>query len=639
MSAIFGILRFDGAPVSERDLERMGNALAPRGPDARRFVTQGPVGLGHCLLRVNHEDLFDRQPLRDAEADLTLVADCRLDNRDHLAAALQISPQQLRDMPDSALILHSYKKWGDNCAEHLLGDFAFAIWDEGAKRLVLGRDHMGQFALLYHRGEDFFAFASNQIGLLALPDVPQRVTTEQIAARLVGGALVGGDPGTTAIENVTGLPGGSVLVVGPGRTVNTRRYWEPRPDPAHVNRDEAYYVAAYRRVLGEAVGCRLRRLLHPPGLLLSGGYDSAAIAGLAGATLAGSGRKLIAVASVMPADYRGTIRHAGPWVQMCARDMPHLDIHYYARDDLDLLLDFDRACLETGAPISINGLVIGKMMNIAERAGARLIMNGHGGDYTLNPRGKGVLAHLLKTGRLRQFAAEFRAHRQATRKGWRAAILIDIVAPLLPPLANFWWRRRSANERFGRFAAINPVWAEELLEAGTIRTVQRRPGGDARARLAAVQRKIMDSPSHVSEIASLRGTQATSPFHDKRVVELALAIPPELYVRNGYNRHLARVALRDLYPPEFQTRGRNNDDQIPDIQWRVKSIEPRLLAEIARMERSEHLRRYIDFARVRELLAARSTENHDSGWEQEPLVVLRAVTIARYLERVTRRNS
>ena len=75
----------------------------------------------------------------------------------------------------------------------------------------------------------------------------------------------------------------------------------------------------------------------------------------------------------MPADYRGTIRHAGPWVQMCARDMPHLDIHYYARDDLDLLLDFDRACLETGAPISINGLVIGKMMNIAERAGARAL--------------------------------------------------------------------------------------------------------------------------------------------------------------------------------------------------------------------------------------------------------------------------
>jgi hypothetical protein len=63
------------------------------------------------------------------------------------------------------------------------------------------------------------------------------------------------------------------------------------------------------------------------------------------------------------------------------------------------------------------------------------------------------------------------------------------------------------------------------------------------------------------------------------------------------------------------------------------------LAEIARMEHSEHLRRYIDFARVRELLAARSTENHDSGWEQDPLVVLRTVTIARYLERVTRRNS
>ena len=637
MSAIFGILRFDGATASGRDLERMGNALAPRGPDARRFVAQGPAGLGQCLLRVNREDLFDRQPLRDVEADVALVADCRLDNREELAAALRISQRQLRDMPDSALILHAYKTWGETCAEHLLGDFAFAVWDGRAKKFVLGRDHMGQLALLYHHGKDFFAFSSNQAGLLALPDVPHRISTGQIVARLFGSVVNVGTAGDTTFEDVRGLPGGCVLSVGLDGRFETRRYWEPRADPGHMNRDEAYYVAAYRSVLREAVSCRVRRTLQSPALLLSGGYDSAAIAGLAGPVLTPAGRKLVAVASVMPAD--DSTPNARPWVEMCARDMPHLDVRYYTRDDLDLLRDFERASLETGVPVSIGGLLLAKMTAVAERAGARLVMNGSGGDYTLNPRGGRSLVHLARAGRLRRLIAELRAHRRATGQSWRTALLTEVVAPLLPSLAKAWWRMRRGGRHAQPVTAINQAWADELQKAGKIRSSQTMPCGDARAQLIATQRRIMDSPSHVSEIVSLRGVQTTAPFHDKRVVELALAIPQDLYVKNGRSRYLATVALKDVYPPEFQTRSRKNDVRFPDFQRRIEATEPRLLAELARMEGSEHLRRYIDFGRVRSLLAARNADDRSANWEhREAVVALRAFTIARYLEWFTRRN-
>ncbi|HXQ17420.1 MAG TPA: N-acetylglutaminylglutamine amidotransferase, partial [Caulobacteraceae bacterium] len=85
MSAIFGILRFDGGAVAASDLERMGATLRHRGPDGRKVAVEGPVGLGHCVMRVNQEDLFEAQPIRDRAADLTLVADCRIDNREELA--------------------------------------------------------------------------------------------------------------------------------------------------------------------------------------------------------------------------------------------------------------------------------------------------------------------------------------------------------------------------------------------------------------------------------------------------------------------------------------------------------------------------------------------------------------------------
>ncbi|HET9619227.1 MAG TPA: asparagine synthase-related protein [Pseudolabrys sp.] len=641
MSAILGILRFDGARASEHDLERISNALALRGPDARRFLVQGSVGLGHCLLRVNHEDMFERQPLRDVEADLTLVADCRIDNREELAADLQIPAQQLRDMPDSALLLRAYKQWGEACAERLLGDFAFALWDGRAGKLVLARDHMGQRTIQYHRGKDFFAFASSFKGLMALPDVPQRLSMERVAAGLIGAARLNHVPGATAFDGIEGLPGATVMTIGASGEVAARRYWEPRPDPAHENRDKAYYVAAYRRVLGEAVSCRIRRLLHPPGLLLSGGYDSAAIAGLAGPALAGSGRKLVAVASVMPADYRGTIRHARRWVEMCARDMPHLDVRYYAREDLDLLAGMERGFAESGLFVGPYGVVTNAMIGIAARAGARLIMDGHGGDYTLNPRGGGLLAHLLKSGHVRLFLAELRAHRRLAEERWRATVINELAFPLLPRLMTALRRMKRGGKPSLPYGAVNQAWTGELAEPGNL-GADNAPlqSADPLERLRFIQRKIMDgATAGGAERASAHGAEVSRPFHDKRVVELALAIPPRLHLNSGRSRALARAALQDVYPPEFQTRWRKNDDEIPDFQMRVKTIEPQLLAEIARMERSDELCRYIDFARIRDLLAARRADDHNSGWEQETHRAMQAFTLARYLDRMWRRNT
>jgi Asparagine synthase len=62
------------------------------------------------------------------------------------------------------------------------------------------------------------------------------------------------------------------------------------------------------------------------------------------------------------------------------------------------------------------------------------------------------------------------------------------------------------------------------------------------------------------------GLELTRPFHDKCVVELALAIPQDLYVKNGRNRYLACAAFKDIYPPEFQNHWRKNDDEIPEFQ-------------------------------------------------------------------------
>ena len=63
---------------------------------------------------------------------LVVVAAARLDDRDDreaLCDALGLSPAARAAHDDHALILKAYRRWGGDCPNHLLGDYAFALWD------------------------------------------------------------------------------------------------------------------------------------------------------------------------------------------------------------------------------------------------------------------------------------------------------------------------------------------------------------------------------------------------------------------------------------------------------------------------------------------------------------------------------
>jgi asparagine synthase (glutamine-hydrolysing) len=638
MSAIFGILRFDGEAVAARDLERMSNTLRHRGPDGRQFAIGGRAGVGHCLMRVNQEDIFEAQPIRDRESGLTLAADCRIDNREELAERFGIGATELRDMPDSALVLRAYKTWGEDCAAHLLGDFAFAVWDPRAGRLVLGRDHMGQRNVFYHEGENFFAFATELRGLWALADVPRHLLDDEIA-RYFHRQRDTAAAGSTFYAGIYGLPGGTVLTAAADGAVELRRYWEPHADPAHEGRDEGYYVEKYRTILTEAVACRLRRLTGPAALLNSAGFDTAAIAGLAGPVVAAKNRKLISLTS-LGADpdlpVHGDIR---PWLEACRRVMPHLDVRTVTFDVESPLAGIERAFSIRDAPVAGNGKTLRRLYGEAAAAGARLVMDGFGGDYTLNPRGRGALARHLRRGRFRRFVAEARAQRrEAGASYWSYWRMLkgDVVLPLLPRWLIRWQRYvRQAGGHAWRTAALRELEGAHLRKLRTRIAARGRPAIETMPP-AAMREGIRYTAATVcsgsiaggATTAAALGLDLTRPFHDKRVVELGLAIPEDLYVKNGKTRYLARRALGDLYPPEFQSRALS-DSVILDLS------AADLLAEADRLKASPRLSRYFDFERARQYLA----EPEQSGPPAyKKAAAVRAILTSRFIEWVTRGN-
>src|SRR5258708_35137684 len=114
MSAIAGLLRFDGGTVTRSGLERTVNAWRQYGPDRADIAIADGLGLVHVLMRMTPEDQFDRQPWQGASGAL-ITADVRLDNRDEVLERLGVTPGQARAVADLRRVPAGWGKIG-GCA-------------------------------------------------------------------------------------------------------------------------------------------------------------------------------------------------------------------------------------------------------------------------------------------------------------------------------------------------------------------------------------------------------------------------------------------------------------------------------------------------------------------------------------------
>src|SRR5690242_2435941 len=140
MSGIFGIVEPDGKPVDRELLGRMLDGQRFRGPDGDGLWIDGHVGLGHTLCRSTCAAPGERQPC-SLDGRVWVTADARIDGQDDLVRRLRESGRDVAPgVTDPELILHAYAAWGDECVRHLIGDFAFALWDGPRRRLFAAVD-------------------------------------------------------------------------------------------------------------------------------------------------------------------------------------------------------------------------------------------------------------------------------------------------------------------------------------------------------------------------------------------------------------------------------------------------------------------------------------------------------------------
>jgi asparagine synthase (glutamine-hydrolysing) len=278
-----GIVGFfsEERPISPGLLARATRTLHHRGPDGQKqwVAPSGRVGLGHARLSIVDLETGD-QPIANEDGTLHVVVNGELYDFERIRADLEGRGHVFRTGSDSEIVLHLYEEYGAQCVNHLRGEFAFLLWDEGRQRLLAARDRFGIKPLFYAEVGGMLAFASEVKALIAA-GLPVRWDEETFAQAL---CLTGFGPDRSIFEGVRQVPPGHYLLVS-GRERRLVRYWDfdyPVAGPLVAPDDEidASHVEQFRAALDEAVRLRLRADV-PVGCYLSGGLDSCAVLGLA----------------------------------------------------------------------------------------------------------------------------------------------------------------------------------------------------------------------------------------------------------------------------------------------------------------------------------------------------------------------
>jgi asparagine synthase (glutamine-hydrolysing) len=559
MSGISGVWHLDGRPIDGRVLGGMAAPMRHRGPDGERSRIDGSVAFSCQHLWVAAEDHGAYQPLV-GNSGAMLVMDGRLDNRDEIVSACGLD----RHVSDARCVLSAYERWADGFAARLNGDFAIAIFDSRAQRLLLVRDVIGVRPLYYVHNSRLLAFASEIKSLLAHPDITTRPDDEGVADFMLIGARPLDHQDLTCFRGVASVVPAHIVTVT--RTSLARqRYWDFETGRRLRYRSFGEYVEAFAGHFTEAV-TRRSRSIHPIAVSVSGGLDSSSIFCQA-EVLRRSGAT--AVPKIAGVSYVSE-RH-------------ETDEQHFLRDiESKYGVAADRFAIEPRTGMvrgvreqltAIEAPFVDYMWGVtrevhirAAATGARSMLSGHWGDQMLFSTA--YLIDLLRRGawrsiwrHTREYARYFGDEETAIR---RRRLLVDAVRyhvprAIAPPLK---WLRLRAFERRPPKPWFSPGFLASALRYRYRLATFERPFHSAHAQAVYIEAR---SKYHVqcmewnAKVAAAHGLEVAFPFLDRDLIAFLMAIPGEVHARHGVPRVLLREAMRDILPESIRTRTWKSD--------------------------------------------------------------------------------
>ena len=278
MCGICGVLSFDEQPIPSNQINQMTASIAHRGPDGEGVWVDGFVGLGHRRLSIIDLTPSGHQPMGNETGDVIIVFNGELYNHLELRLELEAAGHQYHSRTDTETVIHSYEEWGLDCLKRFNGMFAFAIWDNRTRKLILARDRFGVKPLYYYLDKQRVVFGSEIKAILACPGIPRSVCLPALDEYFTFQNVL---TDLTLFEGIKILPAGTFLTfdLQGQRAPDPQSYWDFDLGQTQAISFEDATDELYR-LFTRAV---TRQLMSdvPVASYLSGGMDSSSITTIA----------------------------------------------------------------------------------------------------------------------------------------------------------------------------------------------------------------------------------------------------------------------------------------------------------------------------------------------------------------------
>jgi asparagine synthase (glutamine-hydrolysing) len=611
MCGIAGQFNFDPQhSVDPLAVRRMTDSLVHRGPDDEGFFVRRHVGLG--MRRLSIIDLADgRQPISNEDGTVHVVFNGEIYNYRELKSRLISAGHRFRTHSDTEVIVHAYEEYGLRSLEMFNGMFAFALWDEPRRQLLVARDRLGIKPLYYHVDSRRFLFGSELRALLTDATLPRELDLDAVDALLTFEYV---PAPSTILKGVRKLPAGHLAIINRDH-VQIQKYWDA---------DYTNVMSGGERELEEGLVDRLRAAVQrqlvsdvPLGAFLSGGVDSSLVVALMCERLGDNVQTFSIGFSDGGYDERDAAR-------LVAR-------HLHTRHEELIVNPNDRGLIERAIrsldePLADDSIVPTLVVSELARRHVKVALSGDGGDELFAGYDSyradriatwyGRLPRAVRGGVIEPLV---RRLPQTTRRFGLVNAAKGLIKGIEKPdwMAHARWLTYLTYEERGRL--YQPAFAARVSQADPYLHLRRHFAASASAdRLG--QALYVDLKSYlvddvlakVDRMSMAVSLEVRPPLLDHELVEYAAALPSALKLRGLTSKHvLKRVAARFL--PESVVRRRKSGFAMPVKNWLRRELKPLLSDVIEDGYVTRHLGLF-EVDRIRELVrehdAMRANHSH-----------------------------
>jgi asparagine synthase (glutamine-hydrolysing) len=532
-----------------------------RGPDGHGFLRRANVQLGHVRLSII-DVAGGQQPISNEDDTVHVIFNGEIYNYLDLRPQLEAQGHVFKTNSDTEVLVHLYEEYGHDLADRLIGEFAFAIWDDRQQALLLVRDRLGVKPVYYADLDGVFVFASEFAPLIASGQVPRRIDTRALQTYFQSRTI----PAPRSIyKDVHKLPPGHRLEIRDGAVVLSC-YWDIHFEPDE-RRSADSFAEEIRALIDDSVKRQLMSEV-PLGAFLSGGVDSSAV-------VTSMVRYSTTPVKTFSIGLKGHAYDESRFYRLVSQRLG-VEHHEFIFEP-DLVNIIPKLVYHFGEPCAIGSALPLYYLARLAREHVTVALSGDGADeifagYNTYNYVNWVRIVDAVAGRL-------------VGSDWFDAVLRRVELPTTSRLGNTLRRLRKirrlvrlpASRRmclignlddFGENLLVDEVAGEAPPEYVAAFERGQRPGDWLAPYLYADQKVLLPEEMFVKldRMTMANGMEGRVPLCDYRIVELAARIPSRLKLKRGAVKAIMKQAMRTRLPAEVLKR-RKVGFRVPLNEW------------------------------------------------------------------------